>query len=295
MNVPDLKRIAYFNGQRLTAADMTDAQDATRELRWLHNRSLHGWGIASGLQVTGAVGDRAVTVSPGYALDCGGHEIILDAAKTVAAPASFSRGAEVEFYLVAIWVDDDRQQVLMKRDGACSGNGAVRLKDSPLLAWRSQSDLNEGTEVILATVFVQNCRISRAISASARRYARLSQQPYIASGQIAATSLNWEPIPSAQNVLGWQAEVDTSAAQFGAAPQYFVNVEGNRYVQASPGPLMAVLVTAASNPRANGFTLQLLAPQGSGIVNPPAIRDAAQWPVIVKSFGWQVVWMGVED
>lgn len=295
MSVPNLKRITYFNGQRLTAGDLTDAQVSTREMRWLHNRSLHGWGIATGLQVSGSVGDRAVTVSPGYGIDCLGREIILGSPATVATPASFARGAEVQFYLVASWLDDADQSVTQKRDGACSGNGAVRLSDTPLLAWRSQQDLQEGLELILALVWVQNCRISRAISATARRYARLAQQPYIASGQAAATDLTWTLWTSGQQVLGWQAQVDTSGAQFGATPQYFAQLEGERYLGVPPGPLLAVAFAAAANPRADGFTFQVLLPQGPGIVNPPAIRNPATALDIAKHLGWQVVWVGVED
>lgn len=56
-DIPELKRIQFFNGQRLTAGDMTELQRANRELRWLHNRSLHGWGIGTGY---GVAGERAI-------------------------------------------------------------------------------------------------------------------------------------------------------------------------------------------------------------------------------------------
>ena len=46
--IPILERPAFFSGQRLTAADLDTVQTFHRELRWLHNRSLHSWGIAFG-------------------------------------------------------------------------------------------------------------------------------------------------------------------------------------------------------------------------------------------------------
>ena len=267
MNVPDLKRIAFFNGQRLTAGDLTDAQTDSRELRWLHNRGLHGWGIASGLQVTGKVGDRAVTVAPGYGTDCVGREIILGAPVSMATPASFARGAEVMFYLVASWLDDADQAITEKRDGACSGNGAVRLNDTPLLAWRSAQDLRQGLDLVLAQVWVQNCRISRAISSTARRYARLAQQPYIAGGQSASGDLIWTLRMSGAQFLGWEAEVDTSAAQFGATPQYFAQLDGERYLGVPPGPVMVVGFAAVAAPRRDSFTFQVLLPEGPDTIN----------------------------
>ncbi|HMD70396.1 MAG TPA: hypothetical protein VKF41_03595 [Bryobacteraceae bacterium] len=295
MNLPDLKRIAYFNGQRLTAGDLTDAQDLTRELRWLHNRGLHGWGIAGGFDVRGSVGSRAVTVSPGYGVDSLGREIVLGAPAVVAVPASFAGSAEAQFYLVASWTSDADEPVLQTAAGVCSGGGAVRLSDDPLLAWRARQDLQPGLELVLAQVSVANSRISQAISTSARRSALPPQQPYIASGQAAAATLTWTAWLAEQEVIGLQADVDTSAVRFGATPQYFAQLEGERYLAAPPGPLLAVGFAAAANPTPNGFTFQVLLPPGPDSVNPPAVRDPKTAVEIAKLLAWQVVWMGVED
>src|SRR5829696_7000623 len=86
-DIPELERIQFFTGQRLTAGDLSELQRANRELRWLHNRSLHGWGMGIGFGVTGERGETAVTVTPGYAIDCRGREIILTETMTLAVPA----------------------------------------------------------------------------------------------------------------------------------------------------------------------------------------------------------------
>ena len=62
MNIPELERITFFPGQRLHAEDLTDVQTVDRELRWLHNRSLHTWGIGLGFGVTGEAGASAVAI-----------------------------------------------------------------------------------------------------------------------------------------------------------------------------------------------------------------------------------------
>ena len=74
------KRLTYFTGQVLGEADFRAEQQYLIERRHLHNRTLHGFGVANGLTVTVA-GDGAspsVVVGPGVALDRLGREIELD-------------------------------------------------------------------------------------------------------------------------------------------------------------------------------------------------------------------------
>ena len=77
ITIPDLSRVAFFDGERLDAGDLNAASSLQRELRWLHNRSLHSWGIALGFAVSGDKGAQQITVGPGYGVDCLGREVIL--------------------------------------------------------------------------------------------------------------------------------------------------------------------------------------------------------------------------
>src|SRR5947207_3066394 len=90
MNVLDdlaaLNRPQFFNGQRLFAADLQGLETLNREMRWLHNKSLHQPGIGSGYAITGRKSDRQVTIGPGYAIDADGREIILTATRAEAVP-----------------------------------------------------------------------------------------------------------------------------------------------------------------------------------------------------------------
>jgi hypothetical protein len=75
------ERIRYFTGRHMTARDFQDADTYHRSFRYLHNRILHGWGIACGLQVEPhprreCRRDRVV-VRCGLAIDCCGREIIV--------------------------------------------------------------------------------------------------------------------------------------------------------------------------------------------------------------------------
>jgi hypothetical protein len=56
------RRVNFFHGMILAAADLAAEQEYHREMRYLHNR-LHGYGLVSGLEVTVARG--RVRVDPG--------------------------------------------------------------------------------------------------------------------------------------------------------------------------------------------------------------------------------------
>ncbi|MGE0811695.1 MAG: hypothetical protein AB7O28_17670 [Vicinamibacterales bacterium] len=69
------QRTRYFSGRMLSAEDLQREQDYHRDKGRLHNRLLHGWGVVDGLQVS--VDRGSIVLSPGVALDCAGHELVL--------------------------------------------------------------------------------------------------------------------------------------------------------------------------------------------------------------------------
>jgi len=83
-HVQALKRVNYFSGQLLTEAEFRLEQEYHLELRRRHNRCLHGWGVVCGLEV--GVGQGEITVTPGFALDCQGEEIVSPAPTVLCAP-----------------------------------------------------------------------------------------------------------------------------------------------------------------------------------------------------------------
>jgi len=81
-----LTRPRFFNGKLITAADLELEQEYFRAKSQLHNRSLHGFGIVSGLKVT--AGSGQIIVEPGLALDCEGNEIVIGTTQCIAPPAA---------------------------------------------------------------------------------------------------------------------------------------------------------------------------------------------------------------
>src|SRR5262249_1000425 len=79
-----IERPIFYEGQVLGAADLTASVEYGRGQQARHERFLHSWGIANGLELTGADKETAagvkykeITLSPGVAIDGTGREIIV--------------------------------------------------------------------------------------------------------------------------------------------------------------------------------------------------------------------------
>lgn len=84
--MPALRRLNYFEGRLLSAADFQAEQEYHREKSRRHNRRLHGCGVVCGLTVSLAGGAfrPAITVKPGIGIDATGNELEIDAERWVA-------------------------------------------------------------------------------------------------------------------------------------------------------------------------------------------------------------------
>ena len=79
-----LKRPRFFSGKLVTPADLELEQQYFLEKLKRHNRSLHGFGIVSGLKVT--VRSGHIVVEPGLALDCEGNELAIETEQSIVPP-----------------------------------------------------------------------------------------------------------------------------------------------------------------------------------------------------------------
>jgi hypothetical protein len=93
-----LRRVNYFEGRLLSADDFQAEQEYHREKSRLHNRRLHGSGVASGLTVSlaGGTSRPAIMVKPGVGIDPTGNELELDAERSV------SIGVKARAFLVVL-------------------------------------------------------------------------------------------------------------------------------------------------------------------------------------------------
>jgi hypothetical protein len=81
-----LERPRFHSGKPVTPEDLALEQLYFLEKLKRHNRSLHGFGIVSGLKVTTESGK--IAVGPGMALDCQGNEVVIRNAQLLFPPAS---------------------------------------------------------------------------------------------------------------------------------------------------------------------------------------------------------------
>ena len=249
------ERIKFFNGQRLFASDLQDVEQFNREMRWLHNQSLHQPGVASGYAVTGNKDDREVTVEAGYAIDALGREIVLTQPEVLQIPpvANDGAGNPVYYDLTVSYPPDALLKETETRDGVCASRTAIRLREKPVFCWIElvstsatfgAAAINEGRQAKLATLNKQvedglrirlaraeilNCKLNQPLSVAQRRNAKPPTQPFIFAGRT-DNNLPWEAHDTSF-AIQITIRVDTSAAHFRTPPRYFANVIGPREVK----------------------------------------------------------------
>lgn len=101
------RRVNFFYGLMMTAADMAAQQEYHRTARYLHNR-LDGYGAVCGLEV--AVTNGHVEVSPGIGIDVHGREIVLTEALTMHLEPHRDAGLWIR-ELVIVWHETPERPV----------------------------------------------------------------------------------------------------------------------------------------------------------------------------------------
>lgn len=76
----------YFSGKVLGVEDFREEQQYHVGKHRRHLQTLHGSGVARGLDVSASSDGTSITVAPGLALDASGHEIVLDEPVLITPP-----------------------------------------------------------------------------------------------------------------------------------------------------------------------------------------------------------------
>lgn len=312
-DIPLLERPSFFDGQRLTAHDIAAPQVFNRELRWLHNRALHSWGIAFGFAVTGSRGDHSVKMDAGYAIDCMGRDLVLNGPTEMPIPvvASASDGGPATYYLTVSYAEDEQLDPIT-RAGACKSSGAVLRPEMPLLRWQDPTNTDPvsryqyGRDVVLASVRILNCQLAEDVSSRERRDAIPPQQPYIASGSTTAGDTTWRLWPNAKETVGVVTTIPTSGAGFQTTPRYQAHVMGARLFRPKKGnPFIVDGYVQIAQTTASSFEVRVILPTGttagSGaggipplVLNPDDVFNPGFMDHLRTTLTWHVVWMGVE-
>lgn len=307
-----VERLQFFDGQRLFATDLQQLEAFHREMRELHNASLHQPGLGAGLAVSGSAGDREVVVGPGYALDLDGHEIVLTRDHTEPVPPveGDPDGTPAVFDLAVSYPSDDLLEVTETREGICQSRGAVRLREEPVFCWvrlvddgsgrlrpsdpRLREEIALGRRILLARAEVQHCQLV-SLSIAERRNARPPTQPLIACGRVRpawkATLVPPDPGEFETQALMLEARVSTASAGFVNTPCYIARLDGPRLLEGvfdnEPREFFAEGLLSVHDEAAQGFSVRVLVL--SFFIRPSELED----PERVFS-AWTIEWMGVD-
>ncbi|MCG5212177.1 hypothetical protein [Streptosporangium sp. KLBMP 9127] len=327
-----IERQRFFDGQRLLASDLQGIEAFNREMRWLHNQSLHQPGIGDGFAVSGGKGEREIGVGSGYAVDDLGREIVLTGSRTIPVPpVSGDAGGKPKRYALTVrYPEDEDLEEVELREGICDTRGAVRLREEPIFCWvalnpdgspeRDQQSILSGRHLVVTEAAVRECKLDGDLGIAQRRNARPAVQPRVACGAARPTAWrSWNPwdeeepsegvqVASALRTLyslvgGLQADIDTRTAGFLTTPGYFARIDGSRIYELEIGEQTRQVVLdgllSVVRPAPTGFTAQVLvlafaipSPGDGGTLRAEPPDEDLDLVELLKE--WQVGWMGVE-
>jgi hypothetical protein len=293
-------RITYRDGQLLAARDLADDRRDEARRRWLHVRHLHGtWGIALGLTIHADDSGKAVVLGPGYAVDEMGRDLVL--AKGLHLPAP-DGGAATRFVLTLRYREDEAFAPTPGLVEVCPGGGLGVRQERPVTAWRAPDDVRFGPEVPLVQITASGGAIQGPLDLRVRRYARPLVRPHLRGGETDRERTGWRVWQTdANQVLGLEADVDTSDAGFLRTPHYFAVLAGDLGPAADGSPLTvppawSALTAVTLGPAGPGFVAR--AEPARFVFRVPTIGGVpfakAISPLDAESRGWTVVWLGAE-
>jgi len=133
-----IERPLFFENQILGAADLTATVEHSRGLQARHERYLHLWGIAYGLELSGEDDEedgekfKRITLSAGVAIDGNGREIVVPQSEPLSenkfSQLQLTAGLKLEevwFPVFLVGRDQAAQQQPMST-GACESSAVVR-------------------------------------------------------------------------------------------------------------------------------------------------------------------------
>ena len=140
----DIKRLHYFDHQFLVESDFTDEQKYHLDMRRRHNRVLHTFGIAEGLQVE-KTGENEVTVRPGTAVDRMGQEIVQAANHPVDLSDSAEYPPRSNIYVTIAYHEEETDP-----STATGVTGNTRVTEEPIINASTTAPPGDGSIIRLA-------------------------------------------------------------------------------------------------------------------------------------------------
>jgi hypothetical protein len=147
-----IKRMKYFKGEFLNQEDFEVEQSYHVEMLRNHNKNLHSYGIAEGLDVPVDIGSKEVKVTSGMAIDAQGRQIVQDS--DVSIP--IINTTETELYLTISYYQDETDS---RDDNTGVGPNFTRIVENPCIKFYEKGDfdkLDPSLYFLLAKVTLDN-------------------------------------------------------------------------------------------------------------------------------------------
>lgn len=150
----DVKRMRFFDGLFLKQEEFNLEQDYHIRMGRLHNRHLHKWGIAWGLEVEHGPGNKEVTVKEGMALNK-----VLEAGEEVSQEIILTKDEEVDLspynlndgvYLYISYSKEEADVVEEK-----GGEEEIHWWEKAVIEHSKTKPANENEKIILAKVVIK--------------------------------------------------------------------------------------------------------------------------------------------
>ncbi len=150
---PYFERNNYFYSKLMTVRDFFAEQRYFNEKRWLMNRTISGSGMVCGLEVEYKPEKGGLVITPGLALDCCGHELLvceeqvvkLEQAEPRCAPPSTEGRNEGNQLVLCLEYHECKTEPVQISSIACGGeerNDFNRIRDGFKLRLRHEADVS---------------------------------------------------------------------------------------------------------------------------------------------------------
>jgi hypothetical protein len=167
----EIKRLNYYNSQFLKEDDFRDEQLYHKQMRYLHNRGLHTWGVVQGLEVKQVTGRSEVTVAAGVAIDRLGREVVLSAETDAIALDSFAANSRIYVTINFAEVYDPADKDPSNKGTESAGLLYMRTTERPEVNATKTAPAADAAEVVLGVVVLDKDKAIAQVDTALRRNA----------------------------------------------------------------------------------------------------------------------------
>jgi hypothetical protein len=278
-----VKRLNYFTHQFLTERDFNEEQAYHLEMRRRHNRFLHTWGVVEGLQVEKGE-NREVMVTPGFAIDTQGREIVLG---EVTHREVRQLGSDTDVYVAVSYRELFEEADHHKAAGA---DGYTRVTEQAEVYIGRQPPPEDRSAVLLARLLLDSGGNIASIDTAVRKRAGA----ILADGSVTDAKLD-PGLRSGLQTRGWVRQ------SFKPVRLYPVRV-GGRLVrpsttEAEVTEFIIDITSAYCDERGAKGTMGITVPAGATAIKGFRIAGETEGKVTVELFrtGWSVTKNKGED